>query len=379
MAISTALVVDDSRLARVTMTRLLEKRTVSVEQASSAREALAYLKGNHPDVILMDVTMPDIDGLEATRMITGNPETAAIPVVMCTAEDSDEAREKALACGATGFLTKPASGESIDRIISELNPQRGAPPKGNDSGATTKIPSPPDQLTPLLSAEELESKAQEIVKAAVKEATAELLPRLAREAAAQTLESERAMLHSGILESVKESFLQEKPAESAVTIEEVTKIARELALSESQKSATAAIDLARKEVQTACEQLAANLRAELTDQLAASTHLEALESRVMTAATAAATEVANAANCGTDAQEIEHKAMAAVDQATRASTQTSQAAMEQVKTLSESLASIHSEMHSLNGKSKSALMNARLSMLLAGFALCAAVVLKFVA
>ena len=120
MAITNALVVDDSRLARLTLTRLLEKRSIEVNKVSSAQEAFEALKSRRPDLILMDVTMPDIDGLEATRMITNNPDTAAIPVVMCTAEDSDEAREKAQACGATAFLTKPAGDDNLDRVLEEI-------------------------------------------------------------------------------------------------------------------------------------------------------------------------------------------------------------------------------------------------------------------
>ena len=128
MAISNALVVDDSRLARLTLTRLLEKRQIQVEKATCAREALEALKTSRPDVILMDVTMPDIDGLEATRMITSNPETRSIPVVMCTAEDSEDARAKAEACGATAFLTKPAGDDNLDRVLKEIAERLEAAP-----------------------------------------------------------------------------------------------------------------------------------------------------------------------------------------------------------------------------------------------------------
>ena len=123
MAIRTALVVDDSRLARLTLTKLLEKRDIQVTQASSAREAMESLVGARPDVIMMDVTMPDTDGFEATRQITGNPDTQSIPVVMCTAEDTNEARDRAHACGAHGFLTKPASEENITDVLHRLAEQ----------------------------------------------------------------------------------------------------------------------------------------------------------------------------------------------------------------------------------------------------------------
>lgn len=134
MAINNALVVDDSRLARLTLTRLLEKRQIQVEKATSAREALECLKTARPDIILMDVTMPDIDGLEATRMITSNPDTSSIPVVMCTAEDSEDARVKAEECGATAFLTKPAGDENLDRVLKQIAERLEAV---QDAAATT--------------------------------------------------------------------------------------------------------------------------------------------------------------------------------------------------------------------------------------------------
>nr|MDQ2697014.1 response regulator [Pseudomonadota bacterium] len=83
MGIKTALVVDDSRVARLTLSKLLKERGIDVTQAGSAREALEHLKHHRPDVVFMDFMMPDMDGLEATRHISENPVTAQIPVIIC--------------------------------------------------------------------------------------------------------------------------------------------------------------------------------------------------------------------------------------------------------------------------------------------------------
>ena len=65
----TALVVDDSRLARLALTRALEKHGLHVEQVGSAAEAFEFLRGRRPDVVFMDVTMPEMDGFTAAGLI----------------------------------------------------------------------------------------------------------------------------------------------------------------------------------------------------------------------------------------------------------------------------------------------------------------------
>jgi len=78
MAARRALVVDDSKSARVVLSRMLEKYGIEVDPADSAETALEYLKEHHPDVIFMDHLMPGMDGLQAVREIKANPDRAAL-------------------------------------------------------------------------------------------------------------------------------------------------------------------------------------------------------------------------------------------------------------------------------------------------------------
>lgn len=77
MAIKNALLVDDSKVARFALSKLLESRDMEVNMAGSAEEALDFLKSHdRPDVIFMDHLMPGMNGVEATKAIKNNPETA---------------------------------------------------------------------------------------------------------------------------------------------------------------------------------------------------------------------------------------------------------------------------------------------------------------
>ena len=76
----TALIVDDSKSARVLLKRILETHDLDVDTAESAEDALDYLIRSRPDVIFMDHLMPGMDGFEAVSAIKKNPETATIPM-----------------------------------------------------------------------------------------------------------------------------------------------------------------------------------------------------------------------------------------------------------------------------------------------------------
>jgi len=103
----TALVVDDSTVNRRILASLLESAGVHVISASGGREALTIAKNHQPDVILMDLRMRDLDGLEATRQILAEPACAAIPIIMVTASAFEEARHAALDAGCVDFISKP--------------------------------------------------------------------------------------------------------------------------------------------------------------------------------------------------------------------------------------------------------------------------------
>ena len=101
-------VADDQGLVRSGFTMLLsgEADIEVVGEASNGAEAVALAASAHPDVVLMDVRMPVMDGLEATRRITGDPSMASTRIVILTTFDLDEYVHEALRAGASGFLLK---------------------------------------------------------------------------------------------------------------------------------------------------------------------------------------------------------------------------------------------------------------------------------
>ncbi|HKJ95303.1 MAG TPA: response regulator [Gammaproteobacteria bacterium] len=119
-SIGTALVVDDSRLARIALSKLLQKRSIDVHVVGTGSEALEYLSGNSPDVVFMDYMMPDMDGFEATRRIRDIDGGDVLPVVMYTSQDTAEDREKARQLGIAGFLSKPSGEHKLDEVLAEL-------------------------------------------------------------------------------------------------------------------------------------------------------------------------------------------------------------------------------------------------------------------
>src|SRR5258708_17032280 len=104
MARKSALVVDDSKSARVILSRMLEKYDIEVDMAESAEQAIEYLKTNRPDAIFMDHLMPRMDGLHAVQVIKGNPQTAMIPIMMYISHVSALYLGQARALGAIGVL-----------------------------------------------------------------------------------------------------------------------------------------------------------------------------------------------------------------------------------------------------------------------------------
>jgi len=122
MAIKNALLVDDSKVARFALSKLLESRDMEVNMAGSAEEALDFLNSHQrPDVIFMDHLMPGMNGVEATKAIKGNPETAGIPIIMCTSKKSSTFMEEARNFGVYNILTKPPQTEGLSLVLDQLN------------------------------------------------------------------------------------------------------------------------------------------------------------------------------------------------------------------------------------------------------------------
>lgn len=88
-------------------TRLELTNEFQLSIAANGRDGLALIGRERPDLVLMDLNLPDIDGLEATRRLRADPVTAAIPIIALSAHAMSEDREKALHAGCNDFETKP--------------------------------------------------------------------------------------------------------------------------------------------------------------------------------------------------------------------------------------------------------------------------------
>lgn len=116
----TALIVDDSKSARVVLKRMLETHHLDVDTVESAEDALLYLNGNRPDVIFMDHMMPGMDGFEAISAIKNNPDTATIPIMMYTSQEGELYVGQARALGAVGVLPKQVEPVEVSKILKSL-------------------------------------------------------------------------------------------------------------------------------------------------------------------------------------------------------------------------------------------------------------------
>lgn len=118
--ISSILIVDDSQVERDRLDGLLSKAGYRTETAENGAIGVEAAKQNTPDLILMDVNMPEMDGFAATRALRNEASTKEIPVVMVTSKDqkADKAWGKML--GAKGYITKPYTDEEVLSVIKGL-------------------------------------------------------------------------------------------------------------------------------------------------------------------------------------------------------------------------------------------------------------------
>ena len=121
MARKRALVVDDSKSARVILSRMLEKYGIEVDMAESAEQAIEYLNHNRPNAIFMDHLMPGMDGLQAVQAIKSNPLTATIPIMMYTSQEGELYVGQARALGAMGVLPKQVRPVDVSKVLYELH------------------------------------------------------------------------------------------------------------------------------------------------------------------------------------------------------------------------------------------------------------------
>jgi CheY-like chemotaxis protein len=106
------LLVEDNAVNRRLAGFILRSQGYQVSEATSAQEAFEMLKNDPPDLIVMDIQLPGMDGLEITKTLKQQPATADIPVIAVTSYAMKGDREKALAAGCSGYVTTP-----IDKTI----------------------------------------------------------------------------------------------------------------------------------------------------------------------------------------------------------------------------------------------------------------------
>jgi CheY-like chemotaxis protein len=142
MTAKRALIVDDSRSARIILGRILESYEMQVDTAESAEEALEYLRLTRPDVIFLDHLMPGMDGFQAIHAIKSNPETAMIPVMMYTSQEGELYLSQARALGAVGVLPKTVKQLEVSRLLSQLRllPEKAEEPANVLSTAVAQHP-----------------------------------------------------------------------------------------------------------------------------------------------------------------------------------------------------------------------------------------------
>lgn len=113
------LIAEDFDDARELYRDYLEFSGFAVEGATNGREAIEKAAKLQPDVILMDASMPVLDGWQATRELKSNPTTRHIPVIALTAHAFDDARQQAKVAGCDGFITKPCLPDDLVERIRE--------------------------------------------------------------------------------------------------------------------------------------------------------------------------------------------------------------------------------------------------------------------
>ncbi len=121
MGAKRALIVDDSKSARLFLARILEKYEIDVDNAENAEAAIEYLTTHRPDVIFMDHLMPGMDGFQAVQAIKNNPLTATIPIMMYTSQEGELYLGQARALGAVGVLPKQIKPTDVSKVLYQLH------------------------------------------------------------------------------------------------------------------------------------------------------------------------------------------------------------------------------------------------------------------
>src|SRR6185369_8699565 len=131
---ATLLIVDDDRSARDGLRQIFETAGHRTMAVSDAPSALKLLRRHACDLAIVDLTLPDVDGLALCRLLRAQPELEQLPLVIFSADDSEGRKVEAFSAGADDYIVKPSSpGELLSRVNSQLSSaQRESELRGNN-------------------------------------------------------------------------------------------------------------------------------------------------------------------------------------------------------------------------------------------------------
>lgn len=121
MSIRRILVVDDSEVERENLRSIVSAENYDIMTAISGKDALEKVKQFNPDMIFMDIVMPEMDGFATCRELTKNAETKSIPVIFVSSKNQEADKVWAQLQGAVGYITKPYLKDQIIEQINALN------------------------------------------------------------------------------------------------------------------------------------------------------------------------------------------------------------------------------------------------------------------
>jgi two-component system cell cycle response regulator DivK len=140
----TVLIAEDNPTNRELLRELLESRGYTVLEACNGQEALAMIEQNRPDILLLDIGMPVLDGFATVRKLRENPRFASLPVVAVTAYAMQGDSEKIINSGFDGYLSKPVNSsllaQELDRLLSRQNNLNLLSDQPRDNGENAKKP-----------------------------------------------------------------------------------------------------------------------------------------------------------------------------------------------------------------------------------------------
>src|SRR5499433_1234314 len=111
------LIAEDFEENRIALKLILKHSGFDVIEAEDGRQAIEAVRREEPDLVLMDVTLPGIDGLQATREIRSDEKFERLPIIIVSAHDSDEIRQQAAEAGGSEYISKPIEIDELKKLI----------------------------------------------------------------------------------------------------------------------------------------------------------------------------------------------------------------------------------------------------------------------